>query len=347
LFYNLVKLTVEEIGKMKTFVFLSSALIVLIFAHQSTSQQQQPPKCTTLLDLGIILDASGSIGEAAYNQARQAIKTLVQSLNVSQGKIHFGLINYSSSSAIVQGFIPTEQVKSLITQKIDKMVYAGGGTATANALLTARTKLFSTRRGQETPRIALIFTDGASNEGLAAVKSESDQLKNEGIELFSIGIGTGIKQDELNAMASFQQNVMLITNYNALVNSINAITLKACEANAIVPLNKEVETKAIEPQELRYFVTKTETVDPKIQYVEIGVTEKKGAVNVYYSTDVKNPNSQNSMRAVPSRSFISRNGEPNHIYIIPFEKKETNLFYSIEGIEKDNDASLKVQVLKF
>jgi hypothetical protein len=227
------------------------------------------------------------------------------------------------------------------------MVYAGGGTATANALLTARTKLFSTRRGQETPRIALIFTDGASNEGLAAVKSESDQLKNEGIELFSIGIGTGIKQDELNAMASFQQNVMLITNYNALVNSINAITLKACEANAIVPLNKEVETKAIEPQELRYFVTKTETVDPKIQYVEIGVTEKKGAVNVYYSTDVKNPNSQNSMRAVPSRSFISRNGEPNHIYIIPFEKKETNLFYSIEGIEKDNDASLKVQVLKF
>jgi len=59
-----------------------------------------PLACTKALDVGIILDESGSVGSRNFKIALGAIRDLVSHYDVSSDRTHFGLITYDSKPTL-------------------------------------------------------------------------------------------------------------------------------------------------------------------------------------------------------------------------------------------------------
>ena len=80
-------------------------------------------------------------------------------------------------------------------------------------LLTAA---FATARVSEgIPRVAAVFTDGQSNSRSATVQA-AQAIHDAGIYVYSFGIGSGISNEELVAIASNgQQNVFTISGFSS------------------------------------------------------------------------------------------------------------------------------------
>jgi hypothetical protein len=51
------------------------------------------------------------------------------------------------------------------------------------------------------PKVCVVVTDGVSNDRYSTV-SAADSLKADGVSVYVVGAGSGVDQDELEAMAS-------------------------------------------------------------------------------------------------------------------------------------------------
>ncbi|KAK7496750.1 hypothetical protein BaRGS_00011959 [Batillaria attramentaria] len=92
---------------------------------------------------------------------------------------------------------------------IASIPYVGGGTETYLALEMARTQLFNTAR-PDVRKIAVLMTDGKSGNTIKTT-TEGHLLKNSGVDVVAIGIGSGVNYAELDAVASAKPYVFSVT----------------------------------------------------------------------------------------------------------------------------------------
>ena len=98
------------------------------------------------------------------------------------------------------------------------MPYNSGGTNTADALDLLRQQGYTSTNGgrplsQAVPRIAVVITDGQSNDPGATV-SAATSVHDEGITVFSVGVGSGFNNDELVAIASNPSFVSTLSGFD-------------------------------------------------------------------------------------------------------------------------------------
>lgn len=79
-------------------------------------------------------------------------------------------------------------------------------------------------------KIAIVITDGRSQDS-AATAQEAQHLRDKGVTVFSIGVGTGPQESELRAMASDpdSDHVFIVTNFDALSLIKSSLQQRACE----------------------------------------------------------------------------------------------------------------------
>jgi len=85
------------------------------------------------MDLGLVLDASGSIGAADYQIQVNFVEDLLGRVNVGPNKTHVAIINFSSFPLTLTS-LNTDHELSQKIQKLRQGLYTGGGTDTATAL---------------------------------------------------------------------------------------------------------------------------------------------------------------------------------------------------------------------
>ena len=89
-----------------------------------------------------------------------------------------------------------------------KIPHQAGITRTDLALLKAHKELFGNVnngvRPKElgVPRVLVLLTDGMSSSGVNSLIEPSNLLRQEGVNIFVIGIGESINKNELNVIAS-------------------------------------------------------------------------------------------------------------------------------------------------
>lgn len=108
--------------------------------------------------------------------------------------------------------------------------YLGQTTNTDVALKFARLQSFTVPYGARSgvSRIAIVLTDGKSNTPTNTAQ-EARFLKDAGVLVLSIGIGTSIDQTELQNIASSPLDVFQVNNFNILDTIANQVTNKTCE----------------------------------------------------------------------------------------------------------------------
>lgn len=245
------------------------------------------------MDLGFVLDASGSVGLVNYQLQLNFTAELLRQMNVGENKTHVSIINYSSGAEILTWLNKDYSLHEKL-QLLANATYFSGGTDTALGLQKAN-MTFSYENGRRpleegaTP-VIFVITDGVSNDRLATI-SAADVLKESGILVVSVGVGSGPNLDELHAICSIPatENYFAISDYASLKRKLNQFTARSCTEPSFITLNM---TMSGEIQKDKYKFLKLDITKIENKAL-ITVALIDGMVELFYSFVNQNPKDPN------------------------------------------------------
>lgn len=141
---------------------------------------------TAQADIVLLVDSSGSIGDSDFEEVKKFLHAFVDSFNLRPDKVRVGLAQFSDRP-YQEFLLGAYSDKRDLHQKLNGLIYRGGGTNTGQALTFIRENYFSLAR-KNVPGIAIVITDGESNDD---VEEPSQRLRNLGVFIFVIRVGTG------------------------------------------------------------------------------------------------------------------------------------------------------------
>ena len=90
------------------------------------------------------------------------------------------------------------------------------------------------RPDQGIPKVAVLLTDGYSNG--RAVAEPASQLRNIGVNIFSIGVGHYVNPSELNTIATDPDSthVFRMNSFNDLAGWVDKLSAVSCDGKCII-----------------------------------------------------------------------------------------------------------------
>ena len=164
-------------------------------------------------------------GKGNFQRCLDFVKSLTRAFVISPSDTRVGAILFSSQSELQFDF------KQFSTQKevdaaISRIKYPGYRTKTGAALTMAADRLFNDFR-QGVPRVLVVLTDGAANDD---VVRPSEVLRNAGVVIFSVGLGTHFRVAQLNAMASEPKTEHVFTvDFPQMDTIVTAMQKRLCK----------------------------------------------------------------------------------------------------------------------
>ena len=183
-----------------------------------------------MADIVFIVDASGSINEITINWPTvvQFIQTFVQSRRIGPTETQIGLVEFSNNAYTIFKLDDYSNTAD-VSRALNRMSYIGGRTNLAEGLDLARTDLFNNVGNRpEAKDIAIVITDGIPNERVYDTIPAADRLKAQGVTIVAVGVTDLIDEDELRAIASSYNDVILTPSFETLNNEIATLTARAC-----------------------------------------------------------------------------------------------------------------------
>lgn len=218
---------------VKKAVFLLQLQVSFLTTHAAV--------CPFAMDLAFLLDSSGSIGEKNYLDMKRFINEVIDHFHISPKDTHVGVVSFSTQAQTEIRFT-SKQTADAIKPSVLNITYQNDLTYIDRGLNKTHMDLFSAQGGMRTnvPHILLVITDGESNSGELKTRQQAQYLKDDGIVIFALGVGSGIKMTELKAMVSMEHYVFLFSSVRQMVPSDKAseIALALCAvartSNAII-----------------------------------------------------------------------------------------------------------------
>lgn len=218
---------------VKKAVFLLQLQVSFLTTHAAV--------CPFAMDVAFLLDSSGSIGQKNYLDMKIFINKVIDHFHISPKDTHVGVVSFSTQAQTEIRFT-SKQTADAIKPSVLNITYQGHGTYIDFGLNKTHMDLFSAQGGMRTnvPHILLVITDGESNNGELKTRQQAQYLKDDGIVIFALGVGSGIKMTELKAMVSMEHYVFLFPSVKQMVPSDKAseIALALCAvartSNAII-----------------------------------------------------------------------------------------------------------------
>ena len=185
-----------------------------------------------MVDLAFIVDSSGSIQEkdsANWGHVLNFIETIVSSYTIGSNDVKVGLVVYSNDGA-VDFYLNDFNTRGEVIDAVLNLRYVGGTTNTADGLQLMNEEIFQERNGDRAsvPNVAILITDGESNERMGDTIPQAIAAKSRGIRIISVGVTDSVNMQELEAIATSSGDVFLSDDFDQLKNNLNEILSVAC-----------------------------------------------------------------------------------------------------------------------
>ncbi|KAI4890693.1 hypothetical protein NFI96_033753 [Prochilodus magdalenae] len=251
-------------------MFMKGLLFILASCFISSHAQTTGCKAN-LADIVFVVDSSSSIGDEDFLKVKTFIHTFIESLDVRPAGIRVGLVQFSTEPH--EEFLLGKYAnKRDLLEKVDKLIYRTGGTETGKALKFVQDNYFSqaggSRAGLNVPQIAVVITDGDSNDDM---NKPAMELRSKGVLIFTIGVGTNLNTTELQSIASKPHRRFLISfnDYQELLKATASTMDSVCitmedRQQASVPQSFRIWRVAVVPKFVDVFVL----VDSSIQQMD-------------------------------------------------------------------------------
>ncbi|KAK3587075.1 hypothetical protein CHS0354_014947 [Potamilus streckersoni] len=178
-------------------------------------------------DTVFLVDSSLSEGKDNFNKQLDFIKEFVKSVYIGPTFVRVSVITFSSN-ARVEFKLTTYLENNTLLDAIDQIQYDPGVTNTGSALRAAREELLQGNRRNVKKRV-IILTDGMSSNR-NDMKIQAKLLKDAGVHIVVIGIGSEVLHEELLEMASDYSDVFTVSTFDGLNSIQRKIGIYLCEA---------------------------------------------------------------------------------------------------------------------
>jgi uncharacterized protein YegL len=180
--------------------------------------------CLSMLDVVLVLDASGSVGYWPYQTQKHFAETVLSRLNFGEMSGKAGVVRFASNVDIVAQMSFDQHG---LESEVDHLGWPGSSTNTAQAISTAMSVLSGGGRG-DAESIVFIITDGMPNDS-AAVDAAA-RTARQTARLVFVAVGDNLDYDSLVSWASFpaEQNVLYAENFDALFSGLTDYLADMC-----------------------------------------------------------------------------------------------------------------------
>ena len=169
--------------------------------------------CKDKIDLIAVIDSSGSISPDDFETVKEFVLKFTNEFQIGPNRARFGVITFSNDARVN---INLGEINAAFEfrKAVNQIQFQPGLTNTAAAIELARQQFRQNGR-QDTPHILLVVTDGRSNDRDATLQAAANTRAHD-IEVFTIGIGSNVDTDELNAVASDpdSKHVFLLADFS-------------------------------------------------------------------------------------------------------------------------------------
>ena len=190
------------------------------------------PKCLTTVDVGFILDSSGSLRKN-YAKEKDFLKAVAAKIGFNSIGPRVGVVTFSYFSELNIKLSDHSDISSF-KQAVDNIPLMGLTTRIDKALCLAQEELFSFSNGgrADVPKILILLTDG-SQTGASQPSDITEELQADGINILAVGIGQGVDKTELREIAGNLQSVYISDSFDKIIGPdfISVIANKICEAS--------------------------------------------------------------------------------------------------------------------
>ncbi|XP_071104579.1 protein PIF-like [Haliotis cracherodii] len=185
---------------------------------------QTTPNCARLLDVIAVVDGSDSIQVNEFDTLKNALVNLTNWLDIGTAGPMFGVVIYSST---VTATAPLSTDSALLQSQIRAFVLPQDGTNT-HLGIAEMTRMMQNNGRNGVPKVGIVITDGRSKDPSATIV-EAAKARANGIEMLAIGVGTVIDMSELKNIASSDDQVKSISDFNEVSASVLDLVKLVCE----------------------------------------------------------------------------------------------------------------------
>ena len=191
------------------------------------------PVCKTKVDVGFILDSSGSLRNE-YSKEKDFLNALAATFGVSADGSRAGVVTFSYNSEHSIKLSDYSDIMSF-TKAVQSIPLMGSTTRIDKALRLTQKELFSLGSGARPgiPKLLILLTDGSQTKDAGAENPAdiAQEIRNSGIRMLVIGIGRGINATELSAIAGGDQNTYNAASFDELIGGdfVNNVVQESCK----------------------------------------------------------------------------------------------------------------------
>ena len=170
----------------------------------------------TPVDIGFLIDGSGSVGEQGFNRVLNFINQVVSAFNISRDAAQVGVTEFSNKP-VIQIELDDFQDSKLLQDQISKITDSGGRTRTDSALRVMSQEFYTYDKGSRpgVPKVLVVVTDGKSS-GREPLSEAVKGLRKKGVLIYSVGIGDRIKMEELREISRTDRDIYTPKDFNTI-----------------------------------------------------------------------------------------------------------------------------------
>ncbi|KAI8497571.1 hypothetical protein Bbelb_248770 [Branchiostoma belcheri] len=227
--------------------------------------------CEMHADIVFVVDGSASIPAYEFEKVKTFLNNVVGHFDIGPGATQVGVVQYSSSPQ--QEFaLNAHSSLAGLQQAISNINIVSRGTATGSALTFARDQALTAANGARpgVPKIVVVVTDGMSGDDVVI---PSQNLHNDGVATFAIGVTEMINYDELSAIAGSPDHVSTVFDFDALDDIKERLSSQLCEVEATTQKPTTTTTQTPKPT-----TTTTPTPKPTTTTIPATTTQNNAAV---------------------------------------------------------------------
>ncbi|KAL4222984.1 von Willebrand factor type A domain [Mactra antiquata] len=159
-------------------------------------------------DVMFLLDSSNDVGQTHFRSVEHFAMDIINDLDIGENKTQVGVITFNTYPYIRQTL---NDSKLHLLNVVNQIPYYSGTRETDRALELLRLEGYHVDR-YEAPNVVIIITNGKFHNTFLARRS-ADAVKQSGIEVFVVGVGSNVNKDELEYMASGSEHVTVVSNF--------------------------------------------------------------------------------------------------------------------------------------
>lgn len=165
-----------------------------------------------------VIDSSTIVGPDNFENLKLFLIGTVSEIDISLTKTRVAVIQYSTDANLIIRLNDHSDAASLINA-LSSLNYVPGTTNTASALNLAQLEIRNEGR-VGVASIVYVFTGSESND-LDVTLTAADEARRDGVTIVSIGISSNVNVNEVRGIASNDNLVFLVNNYQ--LSSLNTI----------------------------------------------------------------------------------------------------------------------------